>query len=126
MELTLEPEIYCPIINENGDYVDSCPNFISNGIRCPCGSRGDWVYENKAKFKQHILGLKHKKWLKSLNNNKLNFYEENIKLKDTIKNQREIIAKLEIEKNNLKLLNSYIEAKLFNTPNKEINLLDLN
>ena len=130
MDITVEPEIYCPIIDEKGNYTDMCPAFIKYGIRCPCGAKGDWIYDTKSKFKQHILCMKHKKWIEQINNNKLNFYENNIKLQETVKSQREIIAKLEKEINQLKLINSYIECKLFqiqNNNNHEVaDLLEIN
>jgi hypothetical protein len=121
MDITVEPEIYCPIIDEKGNYTDMCPAFIKYGIRCPCGAKGDWIYDTKSKFKQHILCMKHKKWIEQINNNKLNFYENNIKLQETVKSQREIIAKLEKEINQLKLINSYIECKLFQIQNNNNN-----
>ena len=84
----------------------------------------------KSKFKQHILGVKHKKWIQQMNNNKLNFYENNIKLQETVKSQREIIAKLEKEIIRLKSINSYIESKLFQIENKNnhevVDLLEIN
>jgi len=73
MDITVEPEIYCPMIDEKGNYIDMCPAYIKYGIRCPCGAREDWVYDTKSKFKQHILCVKHKKWIEQMNNNKLNF-----------------------------------------------------
>lgn len=130
MDITVEPEIYCPMIDEKGNYTDMCPAVIKYGIRCPCGAKGDWIYDTKSKFKQHILCMKHKKWIEQINNNKLNFYENNIKLQETVKSQREIIAKLEKEINQLKLINSYIECKLFqiqNNNNHEVaDLLEIN
>lgn len=130
MDITVEPEIYCPMIDEKGNYIDMCPSFIKYGIRCPCGARGDWVYDTKSKFKQHILGVKHKKWIQQMNNNKLNFYENNIKLQETVKNQKEIIAKLEKEIIRLKSINCYIESKLFQIENKNdqevADLLEIN
>jgi len=131
MDITVEPEIYCPVIDEKGNYTDSCPPYITYGIICPCGARSDWVYNSKQKFKQHILGVKHKKWIAQMNNNKLNFYETNIKLEQTVRSQVEIIARLEKENERLKLVNTYIESKLFKIENKNntsesINLLDIN
>ena len=65
-----------------------------------------------------------------MNNNKLNFYENNIKLQETVKSQREIIAKLEKEIIRLKSINSYIESKLFQIENKNnhevVDLLEIN
>uniref|UniRef100_A0A6C0AX85 Uncharacterized protein n=1 Tax=viral metagenome TaxID=1070528 RepID=A0A6C0AX85_9ZZZZ len=128
MDIAVEPEIYCPIIDEKGNYIDKCPALIKYGIKCPCGTREDWIYNTKNKFKNHISGIKHKKWIEQLNNNKLNFYENNIKLKETVKNQREIIARMEKEIISLKSINSYIESKIFKVENnqEEYDLLDIN
>ena len=60
------------MVDEKGNYTDSCPSYIKYGIICPCGARNDWVYNSKQKFKQHISGVKHKKWIAQMNNNKLN------------------------------------------------------
>jgi len=129
MELALDPEIYTPILGDNGCYMDMCPSFIKNGIRCPCGSRNEHAYNSKPKFRQHINGVKHKKWLEILNREKNNHYKENIELTDNIKRQREIIGKLQVELTKLETLNTYLESRLF-IQNKETshsveNLLDL-
>ena len=129
MELALDPEIYTPILGDNGCYMDMCPSFIKNGIRCPCGSRNEHVYNSKPKFRQHINGVKHKKWLEILNREKNNHYKENIELTDNIKRQREIIGKLQVELTKLETLNIYLESRLF-IQNKQTytsvdNLLDL-
>ena len=100
MELVLEPDLYSPIINDSGNYVDKIPSFISQkGIRCPCGSRKDKTYDTHSVFSNHIKTKTHQKWLESINLNKSNFYAENIKLKELINNQKLIIAKLEKDVN---------------------------
>jgi hypothetical protein len=98
IDIALEPEIYCPIVDQNGNYVDKIPSnsVLRNGIRCPCGTRRQEIsYDTTAKFTVHIKSKKHQQWLVYLNDNKLNYYEENIKLKDIVQNQRLLIAKLE-------------------------------
>jgi len=97
MELVVEPDIYAPSINEIGQYVDKIPSFysIKKGLTCPCGSRKDKVYENYTSFSNHIKTKIHQKWLENLNLNKANYYIENEQLRETIQNQRIIIAKLE-------------------------------
>lgn len=126
MDITVEPEIYCPIIDNTGDYMDKCPAFIKQGIRCPCGARENWVYDNKQKFKQHIVCGKHKKWIQQLNNSKMNFYQENIKLQETVKMQQEIIAKKDKELNNLIAINRYLESKtIVPTHNQSVDLLGI-
>ena len=97
LELVLEPEIYCPIVDENGNYVDKIPglHILKNGIRCPCGTRQDKSYNTNIKFTSHIKTKKHQAWLAELNVNKLNYYEENIKLNETVQQQRKIIIEME-------------------------------
>ena len=97
MELVLEPDIYSPSVDEKGNYIDKIPSFniIKKGLLCPCGSRKDKIYENHTMFTTHITTKSHQSWLVSLNFNKANYYIENNILKDTVQNQKLIIAKLE-------------------------------
>jgi hypothetical protein len=100
MDLIVEPDIYSPNIDNDGNYVDKSPSYIhfKNGIRCPCGTRKDKIYECNSYFSNHIKTKTHQKWLFDLNTNKTNYYTENIMLKDTINNQKIIIARLEKDK----------------------------
>lgn len=126
MDITVEPEIYCPIIDNTGNYMDKCPAFIKHGIKCPCGARDNWVYDSKQKFKQHIVCGKHKKWIQQLNNSKMNFYRENIKLQETVQMQQEIISKKDRELNNLIAINRYLESKtIVPTHNQSVDLLEI-
>jgi hypothetical protein len=128
MDLALEPEIYVPMTNDKGDYADICPASIKLGIRCPCGSRTDHIYDTKTKFKTHINTQSHKNWIIHLNNNKTNMYKENINLHELVKNQRSIITQLEKELITIKGVNMYLETKLFhnNSHQTVTNLLDIN
>ena len=98
MELVAEPDVYAPNIDESGNYIDLVP-YMRKGLRCPCGSRKDKIYETHSVFSAHMKTKTHVKWLTSLNQNKANYYLENIGLKDTISNQRLIIARLEADMN---------------------------
>ena len=99
MELVIEPDIYCPSIDDNGNYIDKImPSmFIKKGITCPCGSRKDKMFETPSKFSSHSKTKIHKKWLENLNENRANYYVENEKLKETVNNQQIIIARMEKE-----------------------------
>jgi hypothetical protein len=125
MELIVEPELYAPSINENGDYIDKVPASIKNGILCPCGSRKDKVYDNSASFSAHMKTKIHSRWLVSLNLNKSNFYTENIRLEELVKNQRIIIGKLEKELNTKSKTIDYLTDMLSraNEPIENIDLL---
>ena len=99
MELAVESDIYSPSIDDKGNYVDRIPSFnnVKNGLRCPCGTRKDKTYDCTTYFSNHIKTKSHQKWLSDMNTNKSNFFLENISLKDTINNQKQIIGKLEKE-----------------------------
>ena len=61
MELVTEPETYLPSIDDTSNYIDKIPPFttIKHGIRCPCGSRKDKVYDSHTVFSQHIKTKTH-------------------------------------------------------------------
>jgi len=127
MELAVESDIYSPSIDDKGNYVDRIPSFnnIKNGLRCPCGTRKDKTYDCTTYFSNHIKTKSHQKWLSDMNTNKSNFFLENISLKDTINNQKQIIGKLEKEVQiKLKTID-YLTQQLMNkeTENGVIDLL---
>ena len=101
MDLAIEPDIYSPSINDKGDYVDKFPYFntLKNGLRCPCSARKGKTYDCASYFTNHIKTKTHQKWLADINANKSNYFTENIQLKETINNQKIIIARLEREIN---------------------------
>lgn len=127
MDLIIESDIYQPNIDENGNYLDYLPSSskFKNGFRCSCGTRKEHIFDNRQSFSLHIKTKTHQKWLLDLNYNKLNYFTENIKLNETISNQKMIIAKLQRENDeNIKLiahLTKKIEVK--DNPNIIIDLL---
>ena len=107
MDLIVESDIYEPCIDENGNYVDYIPpsSKFKNGMRCPCGSRKEHNFDSRQSFTGHIKTKTHQKWLADLNTNKMNYFTENIKLNETISNQKLVIAKLQRENDeNIKLI----------------------
>jgi hypothetical protein len=107
MDLTVESDIYEPNIDENSNYADYIPpsSKFKNGLRCPCGSRKEHIFDSRQSFSVHIKTKTHQKWLLDLNTNKMNYFTENIQLKDTINNQKLIIARLQRENDeNIKLI----------------------
>jgi hypothetical protein len=129
MELVVEPDIYTPNIDNNGNYIDKIPSFnnIKNGLRCPCGTRRDKTYDCSAYFATHIKSQTHKKWLLDMNTNKKNYYTENVQLKETINSQKIIIARLEKDINvKIKTIDYLTQQLVFkDTANNEVtNLLD--
>jgi len=99
MDLTIESDIYEPCIDDKGNYLDYLPTSskFKNGLRCPCGTRKEHIFDTRQSFSGHLKTKTHQKWLADLNINKMNYYTENVQLKDTINNQKLIIARLEKE-----------------------------
>ena len=131
MELVVEPDIYSPSIDENGNYIDKIPSFhiIKKGLYCHCGSRKDKIYDSTATFSAHTKTKIHQKWLAYVNQNKLNYYVESENLKKTLDNQRLIIAKLEKDVQNknvtIDYLTQQLTSKIKNHTSKEVtDLLD--
>jgi len=129
MELVVEPDIYSPSINDNSEYVDCIPSFnqIKKGLKCPCASRKNKVYETKTMFTSHVKTKTHQDWLQLLNLNRENLFVENEKLKETVYSQRLIIAQFEKEITSKNMTICYLTNQL----NKQTvatveNLLDLN
>jgi hypothetical protein len=99
MDLIVESDIYVPSMDDKGNYIDKIPSFnnLKNGLRCSCGARKDKTYDCATYFASHTKSKTHQKWLTDMNTNKANFYTENVQLKETITNQKIIIARLEKE-----------------------------
>jgi len=116
LELSLQPDIYEPILDESGNYIDEIPasNKFTNGvgITCPCGTRSNHPYRKRSIFITHTSSLKHQKWLQNINNNKKNYYSENIKLTRDNNNQKLIIANLQRENDDYKTLIAKLSLKL--------------
>jgi inner membrane protein involved in colicin E2 resistance len=119
MELVIEPDLYSPSIDDKGNYVDKIPSFtrIKKGLQCPCGARKDKIYETYSVFSAHTKTKNHQKWLENLNLNKANYYIENEQLKETIQNQRLIIAKMEKDLNTRTKTIDYLTQQLTKTNN---------
>ena len=121
MELIVEPDIYIPSIDENGNYVDKIPILSkTEGIHCPC-SRKDKIYN----FSQHMKTKCHQSWLKTINLNKTNYFMENMELRNTLSNQKLIIARMEKELNTKMIIIDCLTQQLVKELPKMVdNLLD--
>lgn len=55
MDLVTEPDIYAPNIDDKGsfDYIPSIHNK-KGGLRCPCGTRKDKVYDTHPVHHSHV------------------------------------------------------------------------
>ena len=127
MDLIVDSDIYEPNIDNEGNYTDYLPpsSKFTNGLRCPCGARKDHVFDSRSSFAGHIKTKTHQKWLADLNTNKMNFYSECEKLKELVKSQQIIIAKLEKEVNTKLKTIDYLTRQLMSkeSDNNEIDLL---
>ena len=125
MELVTEPDIYSPSIDEIGNYVDKVPSFITikNGIRCPCGSRKNKVYDTYCIFSNHVKSKTHQKWLSNLNLNKANYYIKNEELNTILQQQKIIIARLEKDLQNKIMTIDFLTQQLSVKNEKTVNNL---
>jgi hypothetical protein len=98
MELTLEPEIYAPSINEYGNYVDNPGTGAAfRPLRCACGCRRDQLYKTIASFKSHIKSQCHISWLEDQNNNKQNHLVNASNNAELLNQQRLQIARMSLD-----------------------------
>ena len=119
MDLVVESDIYSPSMDENGNYVDKIHMLNKNeGIHCPC-SRKDKIYN----FSQHMKTKCHQSWLKTINLNRLNYFMENIELRNTVSNQKLIIARMEKEINIKMMTIDCLSQQLVKGPPKMVNNL---
>jgi hypothetical protein len=114
MDLAIDSDIYEPFIDEKGNYVDHLPQSskFKNRLRCPCGSRKDHIFDSRQSFSIHNKTKSHQKWLLDLNTNKMNYYCENVKLNETITNQKIIISKLQRENDEYTQIIIHLTKKL--------------
>jgi len=63
MDLQVESDIYEPNINNEGDYSDYLPTAskFKNGLRCPCGTRKEHIFDTRVSFSGHIKTKTHQK-----------------------------------------------------------------
>ena len=114
--IAIDSDIYEPNIDDKGNYMDYIPSSskFSNGLRCPCGARKDHIFDTRISFSNHTKTKTHQKWISDLNTNKMNFYSECEKLKEVVKSQQIIIAKLEKEINTKLKTIDYLTQQLMN------------
>jgi hypothetical protein len=126
MDLALDSDIYEPIMDDKSNYIDYLPpsSKFKNGLRCACGSRKEHVFDSRQSFASHIKTKTHQKWVTDLNNNKMNYFCENIKLNETITTQKIVIAKLQRENDEYVKLVAHLTKKISSKENPDI-VLDL-
>jgi hypothetical protein len=125
--MELVPDLYEPSIDKDGNYVDNLYQFTKNGMYCPC-KKDRKKYDTRYSFSCHVNTKVHKHWIETLNNNKKNFYQDNIKLQELVENQKLIIANLEKElKKKTTMVDSLTDVihKTNHEVSNSLNLLDL-
>lgn len=127
MDLVVDSDIYEPSIGDDGNYTDYLPpsSKFQHGLRCPCGARKDHNFDTRHSFSIHIKSKTHSKWLAELNTNKMNYYAECMKLRETVSSQKQVIAKLEREINLKSKTVDYLTQQLMNQETKQLETVDL-
>ena len=120
-DISTQPDMYSPSVDENGRYIDNIP-LIKYGLKCPCGSRKDKTYDTQQLFSNHIKSKCHQRWLETINANKANFYVESEKAKVVIQSQQKIIAKMEIELKRKSLIIETLTCQIQELKNKNISI----
>jgi len=97
MSLITDSDDYSPGVNNDGLYVDQIPSFNgrTQGIRCPCNNH---IFPSRQNLVTHIKTAGHKRWIENLNSNRANYFTELDAERQTVRQQKIIIAKLEREK----------------------------
>ena len=122
MSLITDSDEYSPGVNNDGVYVDQIPSFNgrTQGIRCPCNNH---IFASRPNLAIHIKSAGHKRWLENLNSNRANYFTELDAERQTVRQQKIIIARLEREKCELLRMVSTLSA--INSAATEQNNVDL-
>jgi len=111
MALRVDPILYEPLFKDNM-YQDTLPFDFRYGILCPCCARTGKIYEKRNQFKQHCTTQRHKKWLGSLNDNRINYYTQVIYQEKTIKNQQIQLTELQNKITSQEAYIKYLEDQI--------------
>ena len=95
MNIKNQENIYRPVVNIHGYFMDHLPNLTEHpsGIRCPCGSRQQKIYTSVTQFRNHLKTQTHQKWIEILNLEKKVRQLENelhFRYNDTYKEKEEL------------------------------------
>ena len=125
MSIETTPDTYLPSIDEFGNYIDIITGLLYP-LQCACTGK---QYCHKQSMSTHCKTVVHIKWLNVINNNKRNYLQENVGLKQLVDNQKKIIAQLD-QKNMilLKQVNAFtLCTKIIqnSSTNKSSDLIDL-
>uniref|UniRef100_A0A6C0CMJ8 Uncharacterized protein n=1 Tax=viral metagenome TaxID=1070528 RepID=A0A6C0CMJ8_9ZZZZ len=69
MDIKKQDNIYIPVMNIHGYFMDYLPNFAEypQGIMCSCGSRHRKQYKTVSQLRNHLKTQTHQKWIEILN-----------------------------------------------------------
>jgi hypothetical protein len=98
MEIIAEPDVYAPILDANGVFVDDKHvnfNRLSNGIRCPCSNRKH-IHVSASALKTHFGTAMHKRWLEQYNANSNNSEAEVAQLRAELTDAKRLIAQKDL------------------------------
>lgn len=110
MDIIETPETYVPKMDSNTKlYSDQNMIQITHGLICPC-TPGK-VFQKRDTFKNHMKSNRHKKWIEHLNENAVNYYAENMELKETIKTQKMLLTQYETKVKQKETIIDYLEKK---------------
>ena len=120
MDIIIESDIYEPYIDETNNYTDLIPpsNKFIHGLRCPCGARKEHIFDNRAKFTIHVKSKRHQQWINELNINKINYFSECEKLRETVNTQKIIIGQLEKQRSQLEQKCTTLNMTIVNLANQ--------
>lgn len=96
--IAVQPDTYTPMVDDEGNYVDKVPSngvFATTGIRCPCSTRRDKVYNTKSSFTTHTKSQGHQAWLKEMSSTKTDYRTIAQEQEEIIKAQKIMIAQME-------------------------------
>tara|TARA_B100001094_G_C17517843_1_gene478649 strand:+ start:140 stop:505 length:366 start_codon:yes stop_codon:yes gene_type:complete len=120
MEVSLTPDTYTPLI-DNNVYTDTFNfTFPKSGLKCGCGS--NTTFTDMSKFKTHTKGKKHNKWLEEMTKNNGNYYNQLQKAERTTREQQKIIANKDKKIIELETIIQYLKKE---NDNKVFNMMKL-
>lgn len=111
LQIVKDYELYIPQF-ENGFYINYIPYDLPNGYKCNCGARKNHIFNDEIKFKKHFKTKTHIKWLESLNENKVNYYNSYIENEKIIKTLKIIINEKDKELNKKNIVIHKLNSKL--------------
>ena len=109
-ETALTPDIYIPIIGENGKYCDSKSiNIPDVGLKCGCSSTK--VFLSTTSIRAHFKRNIHIRWLRELDKEDKNHFKDLQQSKQVIKQCRKQLAESQITVSELQVVISNLTVE---------------